>query len=541
MKKGLFTLLLLIITALPALAAPTNTSGPWGIDAAGFKNLSTALASPATAGKTVVVSKPMAINNKTLPTNRHIRIPRGGSINPAAGKIFNYNGQSPEAGAYQIHGGAGSVVGLRDITPQAFGAVGINFADDTVGFEKALLALTRPNAGTYPKGILRVPSGQYKITRKLNIPYGAGMIGAGSGNTIIQVDADPATDGIGISSATADFNTNGEISNLEILSTPGKSRDLITMSIASGVKLDKLNVRGAGRYGINLMDTVGVRGYNVIVSDSGTSGLYVNTASPGLSIATSTAFFGSAFRATLAGYGVHVNGIGIDFNSCYFEYNVGGGINIGSGTVTLTSPYFEGNTAGHNIYSATNADTTLRDSTRLTVINPHMVANNPVDYYALYINGGYSTLLGGGYNTTAKTIYINNANYPVVNMMGPVLSAAPTMSSGTLADVRGGIYHYDAPSGMFWRAGTMGATQSVAGLKNSAATVAATGNIFHIQGTTAIDNLSVPFDGFRGQVTLIPDAGWTTTTAGNIAVASTAVVNKPMIMTYDGVKWYPSY
>lgn len=89
MKKGLLTLLLLITTAMPAMAT-TDTSGPWGIDASGFRNLSTALAASATAGKTVVISKPMTINNKT--TSRAITITAGGSVTVAGGKTFNING-----------------------------------------------------------------------------------------------------------------------------------------------------------------------------------------------------------------------------------------------------------------------------------------------------------------------------------------------------------------------------------------------------------------------------------------------------------------
>ena len=47
-----------------------------------------------------------------------------------------------------------------------------------------------------------------------------------------------------------------------------------------------------------------------------------------------------------------------------------------------------------------------------------------------------------------------------------------------------------------------------------------------------------------GQITLIPTTGlWTTTTAGNIALATTAIVNRALILTWDSnsSKWYPSY
>lgn len=75
----------------------------------------------------------------------------------------------------------------------------------------------------------------------------------------------------------------------------------------------------------------------------------------------------------------------------------------------------------------------------------------------------------------------------------------------------------------------------------SATTITPTGQIFHVTGTTAIATINLPFTGFTGSITIIPDGIFTTTTAGNIALASTAAVNKALIMTYDGTKWYPSY
>jgi len=75
----------------------------------------------------------------------------------------------------------------------------------------------------------------------------------------------------------------------------------------------------------------------------------------------------------------------------------------------------------------------------------------------------------------------------------------------------------------------------------SATTITPTGMIFHVTGTTAIATINLPFTGFTGTITIIPDGAFTTTTAGNIALASTAVVSKALTMTYDGTKWYPSY
>ena len=77
----------------------------------------------------------------------------------------------------------------------------------------------------------------------------------------------------------------------------------------------------------------------------------------------------------------------------------------------------------------------------------------------------------------------------------------------------------------------------------SATTITPTGSIFHVTGTTAVATINLPFTGFTGTIIIIPDGLFTTTTAGNIALASTAVVSKALHMTYDTgtSKWYPSY
>lgn len=77
----------------------------------------------------------------------------------------------------------------------------------------------------------------------------------------------------------------------------------------------------------------------------------------------------------------------------------------------------------------------------------------------------------------------------------------------------------------------------------SATTITPSGELFHVTGTTAIATINVPFVGFNGSITIIPDGIFTWTTAGNIALAGTAVVNKALTMTYDATtsKWYPSY
>ena len=77
----------------------------------------------------------------------------------------------------------------------------------------------------------------------------------------------------------------------------------------------------------------------------------------------------------------------------------------------------------------------------------------------------------------------------------------------------------------------------------SATTITPTGQIFRVTGAVAIATINLPFTSFSGQITLIPTGAFTTTIAGNIALASTAVVSKALILTYLPAtgKWHPSY
>lgn len=80
----------------------------------------------------------------------------------------------------------------------------------------------------------------------------------------------------------------------------------------------------------------------------------------------------------------------------------------------------------------------------------------------------------------------------------------------------------------------------------SAATITIAAEITHITGTTqitTINAISSAGTGYGNCVRLIPDGLWTTGTAGNIALATTAVVSKMLEMCYDPgtSKWYPSY
>jgi hypothetical protein len=79
----------------------------------------------------------------------------------------------------------------------------------------------------------------------------------------------------------------------------------------------------------------------------------------------------------------------------------------------------------------------------------------------------------------------------------------------------------------------------------SATTIAPTTPIAFVSGTTAVVTITAPspISAGGGSIILIPTGVFTWTTAGNIALAGTAVVSKALTMTYDvtTTKWYPSY
>lgn len=76
----------------------------------------------------------------------------------------------------------------------------------------------------------------------------------------------------------------------------------------------------------------------------------------------------------------------------------------------------------------------------------------------------------------------------------------------------------------------------------SATTIAATGTYFKVSGTTTIATITLPAGWAAGNsIALEPTGLWSTNTAGNILLATTGVVGKQLILTWNGTKWVPSY
>jgi len=154
MKNAFFALIVFITSTLPLMATPVSASGSWNVDASGFANLSTALASPATIGKTVVVSKPMDINSKN--TDRAITFTPCVKINIARGKIFTVNGPL-EVGLSQAFSGLGKVSGLKESRPEWFGS------NHEPGTTDMAPAIQKAADSLVPTGVLKLSSTTYRL------------------------------------------------------------------------------------------------------------------------------------------------------------------------------------------------------------------------------------------------------------------------------------------------------------------------------------------------------------------------------------------
>jgi len=82
-----------------------------------------------------------------------------------------------------------------------------------------------------------------------------------------------------------------------------------------------------------------------------------------------------------------------------------------------------------------------------------------------------------------------------------------------------------------------------AAVASAAGLITPSGPLFHITGALAITGFNIPVGFAFGSFCVIPDGTFTTTTANNVALASTAVVSKQICWTYDTntAKFYPSY
>jgi len=76
----------------------------------------------------------------------------------------------------------------------------------------------------------------------------------------------------------------------------------------------------------------------------------------------------------------------------------------------------------------------------------------------------------------------------------------------------------------------------------SSGTITPTNVLHGVTGVTAVDTITAPAGIQAGQtITLIPKGIFAITTNGNVIIGVTAVVNRALVLVWDGSKWVPTY
>ena len=140
-------------------------------------------------------------------------------------------------------------------------------------------------------------------------------------------------------------------------------------------------------------------------------------------------------------------------------------------------------------------------------------------------------------NISGSTITTSDITADEIVVDGKSVDVGQSPNQVPLSQLLGSLAYYDRLPAISFT--------SVAPTVASATSIIISAPVTFISGTTAIATIAAPDLTATGgaQITLIPTGLFTTTTAGNIGLATTAVVSKALTLTYDSAtaKWYPSY
>jgi len=174
----LFHMLILgtaLSSGLPAAARSDAAQGGGEINVNAYSSFAAAVANPKTAGKTIVISRPVDCGSITVPKDRTVRIVAGGGLIIAG--ILDFNGRSPVAGDYHIFSGPGTVNNLDKSRVKWFGAKGDGMTEESPLLQKAINAVG--------KGEVLVTPGTY-VVANLQLKTGVNLTGQGDA-TILKL------------------------------------------------------------------------------------------------------------------------------------------------------------------------------------------------------------------------------------------------------------------------------------------------------------------------------------------------------------------
>lgn len=464
--------------------------------------------------------------------------------------------------------------------------------DVTAAVQAAINAIDTATVGSWE---LLLPDGTYLISgsgaRILEVQAGLKIRGqslegtrlkvaTGSTSTTVMED-DGSAAKIELSNFTIDVNSNASV-------TYGLRLGKRTTQFGTYGTVDNLMVRGSSHasfkaydFDVNIVSagklyTLFASG-DGLLSDDGGSGLHVQAFTPldwtgiGISMATGDAVDYAEFEApasddaiaakfsrggTISAWVLSIQS-GRTMKTPFLvddtyvdDFYLGPGKIIRSGTLNSSNTARWGNLASPALASTCTAGGAnyLEDSGQAW----------GVDQW----RGGMVHITGGTGSGQANPIISNTRR----RLVTPTWTTPPDATSTYKLDYfvkksGGGGYAFSESGTAYWPAyynvsvtNEMRAQKLVAGLHAhggpaptiaSAGTIAPTTPVAFVSGTTTISTITAPspISGTGGTIKLIPTGLWSTNTAGNIALATTAVVSRVLELTYDAItgKWYPSY
>lgn len=207
------------------------------------------------------------------------------------------------------------------------------------------------------------------------------------------------------------------------------------------------------------------------------------------------------------------------------------------------------------VTSTSNNRVTLTSTTGVSVNTLLYIDNEALSVESLV--GGGAVQVQRGANGTRASFHVNGAGvlagpanaFVTVNPQGACTAGSGVFGFTPVVNVTNGLQFLCGINGRV--APGFGNTSippnSTAAVASAAGVVVPTGPLFHITGALAITGFTLPvgFDPKSGNtVCVVPDGAFTTTNAGNIAIASTGVVSKTLCFSYDPAAakpFFPSY
>lgn len=301
------------------LFAPGSNAAPVGgeINASAFSSFAAAVASPKTAGTTIVISSPVNCGSLTVPNDRTVRIVAGGGLNITG--TLDFNGRSPAAGDFPVFSGPGAVTNLDKSRVKWFGAKGDGITEESALLQKAINAVG--------KGEMLVTPGTY-VVANLQLKSGVNLTGQGD-STILKLPANAHARSINGSRADANGNYAANVIGTTLNHDGGtwfdngaRARDENNSSyIVSHVTISKLVIDGN-----KARNTLGDLGLNASAMGAGIS---LNQASQVL--VKNCRLINARMDGIEVGYTLHGGSDFIIIENCTFENNGRTGIALITG------------------------------------------------------------------------------------------------------------------------------------------------------------------------------------------------------------------